>query len=318
MLDLVQANLLSPMPLAFGLGLCAAVARSDLRIPEEIHATLSLYLLFAIGLKGGASLADASFAAIVGPLVAVLLLGSAIPLWSYGVLRRILGMSRVDAAALAAHYGSVSAVTFIAATTMLAAAGIGHEGFLPALVAVFEVPAILVAIWLGRRGQGGGGMGVLMHELMAGKVTLMLVGGLAIGWMSGPDGVAKVKPFFIDPFNGVLVLFLLELGRVAGLKLADIPKAGVGLIAFAIVMPLIHGAAGVWAGTVAGLSPGGAFLIGTLAASASYIAAPAAVRLALPEANPAYYLTMSLAVTFPFNLAVGIPAYLWFARTLAG
>ncbi len=318
MLDLLQANLLSPMPLAFALGMGAAVARSDLKIPEEIHATLSLYLLLAIGLKGGASLAEAPFAEVIGPLVAAVVIGATIPFWSYAILRRVLRFSQIDASALAAHYGSVSAVTFIAATTMVAAAGIRHEPFMPALVAVMEVPAILIAIWLGRRGSSEGGMGLVMHELMAGKVTLMLVGGLAIGWLTGPSGLEKVAPFFIEPFNGVLALFLIELGRTAGLRLRDLSKAGPGLIAFAMVMPLFHGVFGTAAGTLAGLSVGGAFLLGTLAASASYIAAPAAVRLALPEANPAYYLTASLAITFPFNLALGIPAYLWLAQWMGG
>jgi len=318
MLDLVQANLLSPMPLAFCLGLTAAVARSDLRIPEEIQTTLSLYLLFAIGLKGGASLATAEAGTLLLPVLAVIVLGMAIPVWCFGLLRMVLRMGRIDAAAVAAHYGSTSAVTFIAATTFLAEAAIPAEGFMPALLAIFEVPAILVAIWLGRRGDGQGAAGALMHELMAGKVTLMLVGGLLIGWLSGPPGLEKVAPFFIHPFNGALALFMIELGRRAGSRLCDLPQAGLGLVVFAIAMPLLHGAAGIWLGQIAGLSMGGAFLMGVLAASASYIAAPAAVRLALPEANPAFYLTTALAVTFPFNLALGLPSYLWVARTLYG
>lgn len=320
MLDLVAENLLSPMVLAFALGIIAAVVRSDLKLPAEVQAALSLYLLLAIGLKGGVALSQADPMAVLLPVVATLILASTQPLWSYAILRRVGRLSAVDSAALAAHYGSVSAVTFIAAMTFLMSADITYEGFMPALVAVMEVPAILVAIWLGRRAatapKDASGSGGLWHELLAGKVTLALVGGLLIGLLTGPGGMEQVEPFFIDPFKGVLALFLLELGRMAGSRLRDLRSAGMFLVLFGTVMPVLHAFLGIVAGSLAGLSMGGAFLLGVLAASASYIAAPAAVRMALPEANPGYYVTASLAITFPFNLTVGLPLYLMMAEFL--
>lgn len=313
MLELAAANLLSPMVLAFALGLVAAVVKSDLKLPPEVHSALSLYLLLAIGLKGGAALAASGLGSVLGPMAAALGLGVAVPLWSYGLLRRLGRFGQADAAALAAHYGSVSAVTFIAAIAFLGMAEIAHEGYMPALVAVLEVPAIVVAMWLGRRGADGSAAG-LWHELLAGKVTLALVGGLVIGWASGPAGVKEVAPFFVDPFKGALALFLLELGRVAGARLKDLRRAGAFLVAFGMIMPVLHAACGIALGRLAGLSEGGAFLFGVLAASASYIAAPAAVRMVLPEANPGYYVTASLAITFPFNLTLGLPLYLGMAQ----
>ncbi|MGB0696160.1 MAG: sodium-dependent bicarbonate transport family permease [Rhodospirillaceae bacterium] len=334
MLAIAADNLLSPMTLAFVLGVLAALVRSDLRLPEQIYAVFSLYLLFAIGLKGGAALAVADPWAVLPALGVTLVLGTITPLWSYGILRRVGRFAPVDAAAIAAHYGSVSAVTFIAAGAFLEADGRSAEAFIPALVAVLEVPAILIAILVGRQAMakadnasadqtlpgapaGTTSMGALMHELLAGKVTLMLAGGLVIGFLSGPDGLDQVAPLFIDPFKGVLTLFLLELGRLAGQRLSDLPKVGVFLIAFGILMPILNGTVGAGLGLIAGLSPGGAFLLAVLAASASYIAAPAAVRMTLPEANPGYYLTASLAITFPFNIILGLPLYLSITEFLA-
>jgi hypothetical protein len=224
----------------------------------------------------------------------------------------------VNAAALAAHYGSVSAVTFIAATAFMQAARQPVEGFLPTLVAILEVPAIVIALLIARRNLGGGSLGEAVREILAGKSILLLVGGSLIGYLSGPDGLKQVAPVFVDPFRGVLVLFLLELGMVAAKRLRDLRKVGVFLIGFGIVMPLVHGALGVWLGSLAGMSVGGAMVLGTMAASASYIAAPAAVRIALPQANPSYYLTASLGITFPFNLTLGIPLYFALSRWLHG
>lgn len=320
MFSLAAENLLSPMTLAFVLGVVAALVRSDLKLPAEVQAALSLYLLLAIGLKGGVALSEADPAAVVLPVLATLVLGVTQPAWSYVILRRLGRFSQVDAAALAAHYGSVSAVTFIAAIAFLTAAKVPAEGFMPALVALLEVPAILVAMWLGRRGapapRDAEAAGGLWHELLAGKVTLALVGGLVIGLLTGKGGMVQVEPFFVDPFKGVLALFLLELGRMAGSRLRDLRTAGVFLVAFGTLMPVLHAAVGIGLGYLAGLSAGGAYLFGVLAASASYIAAPAAVRMALPEANPGYYVTASLAITFPFNLTVGLPLYLMMAEAL--
>ncbi|NCC31050.1 MAG: sodium-dependent bicarbonate transport family permease, partial [Chloroflexia bacterium] len=215
-----------------------------------------------------------------------------------------------DAAALAAHYGSVSAVTFAAVQTFLQVLEVPYEGFMPTLVAILEVPAIIVALLIARVALGQRGeWGEVFRELLAGKSILLLIGGMVIGTLAGKEGLTQVAPLFVDPFRGVLTLFLLEMGMVAARRFRDLRKVGGFLIAFGILMPIINGTLGIWLGSIVGLSAGGAVILGTLAASASYIAAPAAVRIALPQANPSYYLTASLAITFPFNLAIGIPLY---------
>ena len=326
-------SLLSPMVLAFLLGIAATLVRSDLKIPEQLQAALTIYLLFAIGLKGGAKLDGVVLADFARPLAAAMGLCLAIPVWTYAILRRVGRLSPADAAALAAHYGSVSVVTFGACLAFLDARGVTHEGFLPALLAVMEVPAIIVALYLAGlaknpavlRPLGATGFvpaawpglrpGVL-RELLTSKGLVLLLGGMAIGLLSGKKGYDQVAPLFDAPFRGVLTIFLLEIGLVTGRRLSDLKSAGPFLCGFAIIMPFLHGLLGVWLGHWAGLGIGGATVLGTLAASASYIAAPAAVRVALPEANPALYLTASLAITFPFNVVIGIPAYLTFARWL--
>ncbi|HEY0019796.1 MAG TPA: sodium-dependent bicarbonate transport family permease [Longimicrobium sp.] len=318
MLELVRLNLLSPIILAFVLGIVATLARSDLKFPEPLYTALSIYLLLAIGLKGGAALSETPLRELGGPALATLALGIAVPLWSYAIVRRVGRMSVSDAAALAAHYGSVSVVTFIAALSFLDAARIGYEGFLPTLVAMLEVPAIIVALLLARMrgGAGRGSWGTVLHEVLAGRSILLLLGGLVIGAASGTAGLERVAPFFVAPFQGALVLFLLEMGMVAARRFRDLRTAGAFLLGFGVGMPLLHGVLGVWLGSVVGLSLGGSTVLGVMAASASYIAAPAAVRIALPEANPGYYLTAALAITFPFNLTVGIPVYFAVARWL--
>lgn len=328
-LDLLQANLLSPMVLAFLLGLIAAAVRSDLTFPRELYTGLSIYLLLAIGLRGGHELAEASLAEVVKPALATLALGVVVPLVCYAVVRRVGKMGVADAAALAAHYGSVSAVTFAATLTFLDARGIRYEGFLPALVALLEVPAIIVALLIARlarereasqapgaanSGRPAGSWAAVLHEVLAGKSVLLLLGGLAMGYVSTSQNVERVMPLFLNLFYGVLVLFLLDMGLVAGARLKDVFDGGWFLSAFAILMPALNGALGVLLGTLAGLSFGGTVVFGVMAASASYIAAPAAVRVALPQANPGYYLTAAIAVTFPFNLTIGIPLIFQIAR----
>lgn len=316
-LEILRANLLSPMVLAFALGVVATMARSDLKFPDQIYAALSIYLLLAIGLKGGVALSATTFAEVAGPAAAGLAIGIAIPLWCYAILTRLGRLSIADAAALAAHYGSVSAVTFIASLVYLQRLGIPHEGFLPALLALMEVPAIAVALLLARRAAlGDRDMPAVVREVVAGRSVLLLAGGLAIGWLSGPRGYAQVAPFFAEPFQGVLTLFLLDMGMVAARRLRDFRQVGGFLITFALIAPVIHGCLGTALGKLSGLSMGGSMVLGVLAASASYIAAPAAVRVALPEANPSYYLTAALAITFPFNLVVGLPLYFAVAKLL--
>ncbi|MCA2977411.1 MAG: sodium-dependent bicarbonate transport family permease [Myxococcaceae bacterium] len=311
------------MVLAFALGAIAVLVKSDLRIPDGMYQGMSIYLLFAIGLRGGGELAETPLALVWRPALVTVLLGVATPLWVFAILRWVGRFKGVDAAALAAHYGSVSAVTFTTALLFLEAAGAKAEGFMPALVALLEMPAILVALLLGRRAQtkvasSSVKLGEVVREVVVGKASLLLLGGVAIGWLSGQHGVEQVAPLFLAPFKGVLVLFLLEMGMVAARRFQDFRKAGPFLIGFAVVMPVVHGALGVLLGQAAGLSIGGATVMGTMAASASYIAAPIAVRTALPEANPGYYVTASLAVTFPFNLSLGLPLYFAIAKLAFG
>lgn len=317
-MDALLANLLSPIVLAFVLGVVAALVRSDLRLPDALYQALSIYLLFAIGLKGGVALSQTPLASFLLPALATLALGVLTPITSYNVLRRVGRMDRVNSAALAAHYGSVSAVTFIAAQAFGQSSGMPPEGFMPALVALLEVPAIVVALLIAfMRTERSGSWKVALHEVVTGKSIVLLVGGLVIGLIAGPERFADVKPFFVGGFKGALTLFLLEMGIVAAQRLRDLRSVGAFLIGFGIAMPILHGALAVWLGTVAGLSPGGAAVLGAMVSSASYIAAPAAVRIALPEANPTYYITGSLGITFPFNLTLGIPLYFAIAAWLA-
>lgn len=316
-LDLVATNLTHPAVLAFGLGIVAVVVGSDFAMPAPAAKLLSSYLLLAIGLKGGVALSTADPGDLVLPALATLGLGAVTPVAAYGVLRRWGRFSMADAAGIAAHYGSVSAVTFAAAVAFAAAAGSSPEAFLPALVALLEVPGILIALAIAARARQGAALGPALREVLTGASILLLVGGMVIGTISGPAGMEQVAPVFVAPFAGALVLFLLHLGTVAGARLREVRKAGFFLAGFAVAMPLAAGFAGTAAGAAAGLGVGGAAVLGTMAASASYIAAPAAVQVSLPDANLSYALTASLAVTFPFNLAIGIPVFHAFSTVMA-
>ena len=317
MIEILLASLLSPVVLAFVLGALAVAIKSDLEIPEPLYQALSIYLLLAIGLKGGVALSKTPLVEVAGPVLGTFALGVLTPLIAYNVLRRLGRIDRTNAAALAAHYGSVSAVTFIAAQSVAAYAGTPSEGFMPALVAVLEVPAIIVGLMIAyARGERAGSWKEALREVATGRSIVLLVGGMAIGWIAGEQGTAKVAPFFVSGFQGALVLFLLDMGMTAARRLRDLRAVGPFLVAFGILMPVVHGALGVFVGHEVGLSVGGAAVLGAMVSSASYIAAPAAIRVGLPEANPAYYLTASLGITFPFNLTLGIPIYLAMAQWL--
>ena len=309
-LDLLLTNLSTPMVLGFALGMVAALVKSDIKLPDAVHSALGAYLLLAIGLKGGAELSKSSFGEIALPTAATIFVGVTIPIACFFALRTLGRFGISDAAAIAAHYGSVSIVTFTAATSFLDVQHTSYEGFMNALVAFLEVPGILVAILLARvASKSHGSFGESLREVLTGKSNLLLAGGVAIGVIAGADSVKQVAPFFVDPFRGVLTLFLIDMGILAMTRLRDLKQVGGFLVAFAIVTPLVNGLLGAAIGTAIGLSPGGTTVFATMVASASYIAAPVAVRIALPEANPAFYLTASLAITFPFNLTVGIPLY---------
>ena len=315
--DLVTLNLGSPAVLAFLLGVIAALVRSDLRFPEQVTSFLSSYLLFAIGLKGGLRLREAEVADLIGPMGATLALGILTPCVAYVVARKWMKLAMADAASIAAHYGSVSAVTFTAAETFARSAGTLDEGFMPALVAMLEIPGIIIALAIAGRAMGGRSLRSALHEVVTGKSVVLLLGGLVIGTVSPLESVVKVEPFFVELFTGFLCFFLLDLGTLAGQRMAEIRKSGMRLVSAAICMPLVFGTVGAVAGTLAGLSVGGATVLATMAASASYIAAPAAVRVGLPDADVGYSLGAALGVTFPFNLVVGIPIYAEIAAKLA-
>lgn len=320
-LKLAGANLLSPIILSFALGLAAALARSDLSVPEAAAKALSIYLLFAIGFKGGAAVAAHGVdATLVLSLGAGIVLSLAIPFVAYALLRAITRLSVLDAAAVAAHYGSISIVTFVAATSVLTAQGIEFEGYMVAVAAAMEAPAIISALWLVTRGAGGQRIDAeLWREILLNGSIVLLVGSFAIGLVTGQKGLDEIASFIVAPFKGVLCLFLLDMGLVAGRGLRQ--SRGVlsaGALGFGIIMPLIGASLGLVAALALGLSPGGTALLMVLSASASYIAVPAAMRVALPAANPAISLTLALGVTFPFNLTLGIPLYIAVAQALTG
>ena len=308
-------SILSPMVLAFLLGIIASRIKSDLKFPDSLYQSLTIYLLIAIGMKGGYKLSLASFSEVFQPAVVAISLCCAIPLWTYWLMRKVGKFDVHNSAALAAHYGSVSAVTFSAALAYHESLNISYEGFMPSMLAMMEIPAILIGISLARiNAQASESnrqvpLKEVARELLAGKSSLLLLGFLLIGFMVGKNGWEQVAPLFDVPFKGVLTLFLLEAGLVAGRKLSDLKKGGIFLVGFGIIFPVLHAVLGIFLGHLAGLSLGGATILGVLAASASYIAAPAACRVALPEANPSYYLTAALAITFPFNIMFGLPLY---------
>jgi hypothetical protein len=322
--ETLQANLLAPTVLFFVLGIVATLVRSDLRFPEALYHGLTIYLLAAIGFKGGVAIAEAGIANVWLPTMVACGLGAAIPLWCYPLLRWGGKLSAVDAAAVAGHYGSVSAVTFIAATTFLQRMQVPLENYSAVFLAVMESPAIIVSIAIGKLAMRDAqwswrvtGLAQL-REALFGRSIVLLLGSLVVGTLCGSRGMEAMSGFFVDPFQGLLALFLLELGMVAARRLGALRRVGVFLLIFGVTMPLVNGTVGVLAGKWVGLSLGGATLLGVLAASASYIAAPAAMRVSLPDANPTLYLTASLVITFPFNITVGIPIYYAIAQALYG
>jgi uncharacterized protein len=307
-LGLALLNLTSPPVLAFALGIIAVSIKSDLRLPEPVYQALSIYLLLGIGIKGGVSLSDSTWSDVALPLLATIALGVVIPVLAFVGLRLTSRLDVVNRGALAAHYGSTSLVTFTAALVFLDTISVSYEGFVTTLLATMEVPGIIVGLLLAARGASRSvTWSETLREVLTGRSIVLLAGGLGIGAITGASGYAGIEPVFSGLFAGALTLFLLELGIVAGRRLPDLRIGGWPLVAFGLWFPLLAGSLGVIAGQAAGLSLGGATILGVMSASASYIAAPAAVRLALPEASPGIYLTAALGVTFPFNLVLGIP-----------
>lgn len=313
--DLATTNLLSPMVLFFVLGLLATIAKSDLSIPEAIAKGMSLYLMLAIGFKGGASVSASGISQLlVTSLLAGIVLSALMPLIAFRLLAATTGLPRVDIAAIAAHYGSISIVTFLAAVQSLESAGVAFEGHMVAVAAAMETPAIMAALWLARSRSGKLDRTTVQDVFLNGSIVV-LVGSFMIGWITGAEGLKSIAPFIVEPFKGILCLFLLDMGVIAGRGLSEGRKhLTPSLLIFGLYMPLIGAGLGAAAAYAIGLSLGGTALLITLAASASYIAVPAAMRLALPDARPSIYLPLSLGVTFPFNLTLGIPIYIALAN----
>jgi uncharacterized protein len=337
--------------LFFVLGLLARLVKSDLALPGALYETLSIYLLLAIGLKGGVELSKQSVQTVLPQVLWCLAMGLAIPCALYPVLRKLVGLGGYDAASVAAHYGSVSVVTFAVASAYLVQQQVAFEAHAALWVALLEAPGIVAGIALARWAASGqvaapglpaGALqstpgaqtqatpatgtlspspspsanpwGALAHDVFLGKSVLLLVGGLVIGASMGEAGTAPIAPLFTVLFKGVLALFLLELGLVAGARLGELKRYGLPLVAFAIIAPLLLALLGALGGKLLGLSTGGVAIMASLAASASYIAAPTAMRIAVPQANAALSITAALGITFPFNVIIGIPLYLKLAQ----
>lgn len=328
------SNLLIPAVLFFALGFLARVIKSDLRFPADLAKALSIYLLVAIGLHGGYELGKSDLFTAINSVVWALVLGFGLPLIGYAILVFSKKVDAMNAAAIAAHYGSVSAGTFLTAVAYLDSLHIPYNSYPVIMLAVMESPAIVVglllAAWSRRRlaakqgtpaitapstdgNSNGDERGQLMHILrdaFTNGSVVLLIGSMIIGAVAAPQSMAKVKPFIEEIFMGVLCLFLLEMGMEAARRIGDFRRVGLALVAFGVAMPLLGGAIGIFVGhSILGFDVGGTVLVAVLGASASYIAVPPAMRLAVPEANPSLYLTLSLGVTFPFNVVFGIPLY---------
>lgn len=315
-LSMLAGNLLAPTILFFILGLFAAIARSDLSMPEGAAKIMSIYLLFAIGFKGGANLIGNGFGwQTMATLAAGAVLSFVLPFIAFFLLKLMTRLDDLNAAAVAGHYGSISIVTFVTATSLLELNGIYAEGYLVAVAAVMEVPAILSALWIaGSKGNAAQSKKKLTRDILGNGSIVLLVGSFLIGVITGEKGLQDLNPFIVVPFTGILCLFLLDMGLSAGRSLLENRNVLTsGLFAFGLIMPIIGSLAGYAAGWIVGLSDGGTFLLMVLSASASYIAVPAAMKIALPKAESGIYLTMSLGVTFPFNIAIGLPLYLYIA-----
>ncbi|MCP5395141.1 MAG: sodium-dependent bicarbonate transport family permease [Sphingomonadaceae bacterium] len=317
-MDQLAATLLSAPVLFFLLGVLAAAVRSDLAVPETIAKGMSLYLMAAIGLKGGVEVANAGVnAQLAKALVAGLLLSALIPFAIAPALRRFGRLDRVNSGAVAAHYGSVSVVTFVTASQIYGADGFMVAGFMVAVLAMMETPAILSGLLIARRDGSGGLLNRhLLHEVFFNGSVVLLLGSFAIGLLIGPAGFEPISPLFKAGFTGVLCLFLLDMGLIAMRRILQTRALTARLVVLALVFPLVNGTVGVLAGTAIGLDAPTAAALGILAASASYIAVPAAMRLSLPQADAGLYLAMSLGVTFPFNIVLGIPLFRWMAEQI--
>lgn len=307
-------NAIDPVIWFFLFGLLAGALKSELRLPSQIYDFVSMLLLLTIGLKGGIELANQPFSLLLPQMIVIITAGFLLPFLAFPILRYIGRFTRADSASIAAHYGSVSVGTFAVAVAYMNTRNIAFEEHMALFVVLLEIPAILVGIVLAKGLSKNMQWSNVAHEVMLGKGVMFLMGGLIIGWLSGPSGVESISPLFFDLFKGILALFLLEMGLITSTQLGSLKRYGVFLLGFGIIIPLCFAMIGTAIGLSLGLSVGGSAILATLFASASYIAVPAAMRISVPEANPTLSLTASLGITFPFNILIGIPVYYWLAN----
>ena len=305
---------IDPVIWFFVFGLVAGALKSELRLPSQVYDFVSMLLLLTIGLKGGIELANQPFAILLPQIAIIVTAGFLLPFIAFPVLRYIGNFTRADSASIAAHYGSVSVGTFAVAVAYMNSRNIFFEEHMALFVVLLEIPAILVGIVLAKGLTKELQWGNVAHEVLLGKGVMFLIGGLLIGWVSGPTGIESVSPLFFDLFKGILALFLLEMGLITATQLSSLKRYGIFLLIFGILAPMCFALIGSLVGSGLGLSVGGTAILATLFASASYIAVPAAMRISVPEANPTLSLTASLGITFPFNILLGIPLYYWLAN----
>ena len=313
--SLILSNILNPPVLFFFIGMMAVFLKSDLEIPQPLPKLFSLYLLFAIGFKGGHEIHESGITTDVTLILFVAILMAAIvPVYSFFVLK--LKLDAYNAAAIAAAYGSISAVTFVTASSFLEQQSIDFGGHMVAALALMESPAIIVGLLLVRvftaaeKDKGGFSWSEVLREAFLNGSVFLLLGSLLVGIVTSENGWERLEIFTGDMFYGVLTFFLLDMGLVAARRIRDIVKSGSFLIGFSILMPIFNALIGIFISSLIGMSRGDALLFSVLCASASYIAVPAAMRMSVPEANPSLYISMALALTFPFNIIIGIPIYL--------
>ena len=312
-------NLLDPTILCFVVGFIAGLVKSDLRLPASSYEFVSMYLLLALGFKGGVQIAETETGSFFIPLLGTLFIGMFIPVVAFTILRNLGKFDRPNAGSIAAHYGSVSAVTFATAITYAKTYDISYDAYVVALMVVLEIPALCIGIFLAKGGfKLINNKKKLLGDVFLGKSIFLLAGGLIIGMVAGKEKMKPLNPLFLDCFKGFLALFLLELGVLTAKQIQNLKKTGIFLLFFATLMPLLSGSIGLAVAYFCGMTSGSAALMAIISASSSYIAAPSAMKIAVPEANPVYSLTPSLAVTFPLNITLGIPFFFYLAQRIYG
>lgn len=324
-INLIVQNLISPAILFFILGIVAGCLKSDLKIPDSISSCLAIYLMMGIGFKGGVAIRGEcdTESSIMSVVIAGVFISVLTTFLGYVILRLTTKLNNITAAAIAAHFGSVSIVTFATAVTFLKAKNVCYDGYIVSILGIMEAPPILAGLFIAHQIRGESKNVIrkekkLTQGILTNGSVLLLLGSFFVGWLTGYDGMSKVEGFLVAPFQGVLCLFLLDMGLCVATSVDHLKTFNIPMILFGLYMPLIGGSIGLLASYMIGLSVGTGTLFIVLCASASYIAVPAAMRLALPEANAGIYIPMSLGITFPFNIALGIPLYFAVASKFLG